>query len=302
MVKFKTIQFEGIGTHWWIDLPENTSERLLSEIKESLLVILNDFDQKYSRFKESSLVSKLNKEKVLIDFPDELYEMLIISENIKDLTGGHFNVCIGTHLENLGYDSNYSFESKYKANSNSLNIKTLTKDKIEISPEARIDLGGIGKGWLINKFKNELEKYELNKFVINGGGDIYVYDDRDNNPYKFALENPFDNAQMIGTIEITTNEAIACSSPSRRSWRDKSTGKTYHHLVDFNSGENTKHIIAVFTQGESIINSDLASTAIFLSEINLADKISRELNVEYLIIFPNGEYKKSKGYKGILNQ
>lgn len=305
MNELKTFHFEGIGTHWWIQIPKDATDTLAANIKAKLLEILNDFDWKYSRFKEPTLISKLNKDKKLQDFPEELYNMLILSEKVRELTHGSFDVCAGTHLENLGYDSNYSFVSSGKVDSGELGIKTLTKNLIEITPKTRIDLGGIGKGWLINKFKVELEKFNLETFIINGGGDIYAYNSENNIKdkglgYEFVLENPFDNSEMIGKISIS-NEAIASSSPSRRAWKDKKSGKVNHHLIDFKKGGSTSNVKAVFTQGKSIINADLASTAIFISDLNLTEKIAAELEVEYLVVFPNGEYIKSKNYSGVLN-
>ncbi len=295
-----TFKFEGIGTHWWITIPDKIEERLFSEVQNNILNILHEFDEKYSRFKENSLISKLNREKSISDFPLELYEMLKTSEKVRELTDGHFNVCVGTQLEDLGYDANYTFSSKPKNYSpDDLKIYTLTKDLIRISKDARIDLGGIGKGWLINKFKKSLNEFKLKNYLINGGGDIYVKDSNDNE-HEFALENPFDDTEMIGSIKIA-NEAIACSSPTRRAWKDRRTGEVYHHLIDFNSGGSVNNTSAVFTQSKSIINADLASTAIFISEPEKADSIAKNLEVEYLIVFPNKKFFRSKGYKGVLN-
>ena len=300
MPEFK-IETHGIGTHWWISIFDEISDKSKLEIEEIINSKITEFDNNYSRFKNDSFVGKLNKSKTLANFTNEFYEMMKFARKIHAESEGFFNIGIGKILENIGYDSSYSFVEKENPGTITLAdpIIALNKERIEIEKDARIDLGGFGKGWLINKLEKILKNTGLKYFYINAGGDIYCTSDN-NEPQEFLLESPFEQNQSIGKILIK-NSAIASSGKYKRQWQDKKTGKVHNHLVPILDLNEVKEIAAVFTYGENSLITDYVSTLFFISPIKIAEKISKKRNVEYLIVLNDGKYFKSKGYPGMLN-
>jgi len=294
----KTIEYEAIGTHWWISVKDEISQEKWDSLSSQIRSIMLEFDNNYSRFKSASYIGILNEKKVLTNFPSVLFGMMNFAEQVRNVSQGYFDIAVGTHLENLGYDKNLTFTEKDKKINIENRFKILTPEKIEIYSEIKIDLGGIGKGWLIDEAKNILIQNEIHNFTINGGGDIY-FASTNGRKEKFALENPFDQTQMIGTIEIE-NKSIACSAGTKRNWETANSHKAFNHLVSAKTGENISDIAAVFTQGDNALSADTASTAIFVSPTNIADKIAMALHAQYLIIFSTGQYLKSFGYEGSL--
>src|SRR5260221_221734 len=285
-----TLEFEGIGTHWRIEIFNKlaSSNNIFSELK----TIVEDFENNYSRFKEISLLSQLNKNKSFNNPSEEFSKLLKIGEDAKRITHGHFDIAVGNVLEKMGYDSNYSFKST-KLN----NIETqihITPSEIKIGENTRIDLGGIGKGFEIDKIKDFLINKNIEYFFINAGGDIYATSINEN-PIEFFLENPFDNTQAIGKVLIM-NESIAASSPSRRKWKDQNN-KEFNHLVDMVSKNNVKDIAGVFTLGKSALETDIASTAFFVSNSKLYEDIAKFYNVEFMIVYSDGTFARSPNYK-----
>ena len=177
-------------------------------------------------------------------------------------------------------------------------IMFFLKKKLNSRRDVHIDLGGIGKGFLIDKVKDFLLSNKVQYFFINAGGDIYATSEFDN-PIEFALENPFDINQMIGKIKIK-NESIASSSPARRKWKDKNSDKEFHHLIDMKTNSPVSEIAGVFTLGQNATDADLASTAIFVSPKELHNKIASAFGVEYMVVFNDGSYSKSSNYKAEL--
>lgn len=292
-----TFSFEGIGTYWKIYL--YALNRAQTERTErDFIDILKKFDSDFSRFKENSFISKLNREKKLEKFPLELFEMLDYCEKITYFTEGHFSATAGTALNKIGYDAKYSFIEKEGAYKTGF-ITKLTPELIEISAEASIDLGGIGKGWLIDKYAKYLKEHNVAHFLIDGGGDILATSQPDKSPFVVQLENPFDNSETIGQIVIK-DAAAACSSPSRRQWKDKITGKGFHHLVDVKTGDPINEIAAVFTYGKSALQVDAASTAFYVSPAALYNRIKDFFNVEYMVISQKGTAFMSDAYPGLL--
>lgn len=273
-------EFQSIGTHWIVNIVDELSHGQLEKIESEILKITSEFEHLYSRFIEDSLVSKLNRGEKLESIPEDLSNMLNLCEKVKQVTQGHFDINVGSTLEKLGYDSKYSFSEN-------------------IVPSNRIDLGGIGKGYLIDKVKNYLKNTKIKYFFINAGGDIFATSDT-GKPFEFLLEDPFDNTQAIGSIKVL-NSSIAASSPVLRKWTTTNTNKEVHHLIDFKTGESVKDVAGVFTSANNAVNADLASTALFVGPKDLHKPIQDLLRCEYLIVYKDSSFVKSDNYQGILN-
>lgn len=291
-------EFKAIGTHWWIEIYDEIDFQ--EEIKNSIRDLFDDFEKDYSRFIPSSYISELNREKVVTDFPFEMYSMFLYSDEISKITDYHFNVTAGTILDNLGYDENYSFVKKGEVNLESLRngVLELTPERISIKEDVKVDLGGIGKGWMIDKLKLFLLDKGIKHFYINGGGDIYATS-LFGKEIEFFLESPFDTDSVIGSIKIK-DCAIACSSPSKRRWKDRTTGEIHHHLVSSKTLKPENRVSAVYTQATTALQADSAGTALFISPVDKTVEIADKIEVEFLIVFEDSSYAVSEGYKGTL--
>ncbi len=75
-------------------------------------------------------------------------------------------------------------------------------------------------------FQNKLDfKY----FLINGGGDIYVTSNYDQEVEIF-LQNPLDPNEIFQVIKLK-DSSICGSSPHLRKWKDKN-GEEYNHIIN----------------------------------------------------------------------
>jgi len=288
--------FQGIGTHWWIKIFDNFDEDYFQQLKLQVNFCIKDFENLYSRFISTSFISRLNINKYLVNPSEELISLLELGISTNKVTKGHFNLTVGKILENMGYDSEYSFQSKEEIYVEDY-IK-IDKNNVVIGPNTKIDLGGIGKGFLINKLKLFLEKAGVRYYFINGGGDIYATSNK-GKPIEFVLENPFNLSEIIGKINIK-NQSIASSSSSRRKWIDLKNGVTRNHLVNMITKQNITDVVAVYVQGNNSISADISSTAIFVSPKSLYLEISNFFHIEYLVVLNDKTYLKSKNYTGEL--
>lgn len=289
-----SFSFDALGTHWKVEF-EEMSEIDASAIENEVKKIAQEFDDNYSRFKPDSHISLLNKHKKLSSFPKELFSLLKRAQEYFHHTDGHFDIRVGKDLEQKGYDSNYSFTSRQNNKSDySGNLfEKLTEDTIHISKKHKIDLGGFGKGWLIDKLAEFLLKNKIQSFHIDGGGDILIKGEQER---EIGLESPFDLKMKIGVAKLKSG-AITCSSPTRRSWIDKRTKERHHHLIS-PMGHNFEGLAAAFVYGKSASLADMASTTIYVAPPAIAEKVHRNLDLELLLVFTNGSYMKTKNFPG----
>ncbi len=247
---------EKLGTVWWFELFDIPTKDV-PEIKEKLVAVIDEFEGKYSRFRKDSLISKLNETGSLAEPPQELIEMLHIACKMYQKTKGVFNIAVGEYLENIGYDSCYSFQSR-RGNRHIPDVtQVLEYNPIEIRflSGAKIDLGGLGKGYLIDKLA-ELLEHELGVkyFLINGGGDMYASSNV-GAPITIGLQDP-QSRKIIGSTELM-NAGFASSSPYARSWRDQK-GNKHDHLVSQNKIEKR----AVYVMATNATDADMWATTL----------------------------------------
>jgi FAD:protein FMN transferase len=249
--------FKKLGTMWWFeffDIPESNTEPLT----ERLLTEMDRFEKAYSRFLPDSVVTRLNDSGVLTAPSTEFCALLRIAEKAYIDTKGVFNIAVGNYLEQTGYDAQYSFESKGATPVVPVLSEVLVVDDTQITLKngARIDLGGFGKGYLIDRLAELLvnEKWSA-QFLINGGGDMYVTHDV-GSPITIGLQHPQNDSQ-VGSLPLQ-DMGFAASSPYLRRWKDQHN-KVHHHLVgNADAG-------AVYVVGPDALTADIWATTLAIN-------------------------------------
>lgn len=247
--------FDGLGTTWWVELLgfATTFPKALSDQLTTMTAL---FDDTYSRFHDETLIGQLNVYKRLSHPPDELLEMLRYARKMHSQTDGVFDISVGGALQRLGYGDTSTAQSTVP---NFWSEAKLSRDEIVIPRESAIDLGGFGKGWLLDKMARLLEQRGYPHYLINGGGDIVVSAAE---PIELGLEHPYDSSKVIGTTKIQ-HGALAVSSTMKRRW-DKD-GTTYNHIIDPTDDTVTNSpIIVSYVKGETALITDTLATILLL--------------------------------------
>ena len=296
-MKIKFHEFEGLGTQWKIYVADKLSSGAKQDIYISSIETVREFEDAFSRFKSSSWIGELNKRNRIDNPPEELSDMLQFALECATLTDNYFNIASGARLEDIGYDIDYSLKKKVSLRQvkNLEDVLSINSNSIETSKSASIDLGGFGKGWLIDKLGKEITDRGIKSLVIDGGGDILV---RGNVLGRtIPLEDPFSEGKIIGEVELQ-NGAVASSSPKHRHWPDVQGGIDLHHLVNPKSSDTITSIAAVYTHAGTATSADTASTCLFVSPRSLHEQIARHFGASYLVVLPDGSFYKSTGYPG----
>jgi FAD:protein FMN transferase len=248
--------FEAIGTPWVIETDTQLSKVVIGRIHE----IVNDFDQTYSRFRLDSLVSRARAEAPgSFVFPDSIAALYDTYVKLERATDRAVNPLIGQTLEHWGYDANYSLSPAQSAPTlpSSL-VEGISKSDTTLiyHQPALLDIGAIGKGYLVDMIAEYIAQYHQN-YTVDAGGDIAV---STNDPYVIGLEHPLDFAKVIGTVSLQ-NQSICGSSPNRRSW-----GEGLHHIIDATTGHPIQSdIVATWAIADSAIIADALATALFFA-------------------------------------
>jgi thiamine biosynthesis lipoprotein len=245
-------------------------------------------EAEYSRFIEGNQLAALNASLgSWAEVSTELFGLIAFGERVRELSGGAFDLSVKSILEGWGYDSDYSLAEAAAGACGAIEM-----DDGHVKLSAQIDLGGLGKGYAIDRMLSKMDG--LSNLCIDAGGDIFARGlNADHKPWKIAFEHPSDPEKAIGTVNVD-GFALASSSPLRRAWRDR------HHLVDPKSAEPAGGMLAVYTQADAALIADAYSTALFAMGYEEAKNALPALPIEAMLVAPDGRVWQSDGFKGEL--
>ncbi|MFC1566469.1 FAD:protein FMN transferase [bacterium] len=284
-------------------IPKTTvnSIKLITNAMNEIKRIEASFD----RYKKDSLVAKFNKrEQDVID--PELYELIDFSLNISRISDGAFDITIAPLVDLWNFKNDKpTLPSKKNivAAKHFIGWQKITSDKTSdfIVPFGiNIDLGGMVKGYAVDRAIEVLKQNGIKSALVNAGGDIFALGSKNGNPWKIGIQDPRNTEKIIGIIELE-NKAIVTSGDYERFFMHN--GVRYHHILDPKTGYPAKGISSVTITAESCKYADSLSTAVFVlgKEKGLVLIESLE-NVEGIIVTDKNELILTKGMKSHFKQ
>ena len=101
-------------------------------------------------------------------------------------------------------------------------------------PDARIDLGGIAKGYIADALTDDFERAGVEAFVIDLGGNVVVKGDKpDGSIWKVGIRNPRDTQTLLGVLPLQGGSVVTSGIYERGFDCD---GRRFHHILDPRTG------------------------------------------------------------------
>jgi thiamine biosynthesis lipoprotein len=281
---------KGLGTFWFVELFESLSVEKENLIKKFIKKEIKDFEKKYTRFSSKSLLNKLNHDKK-ISFDTDLEKMIRLGERVGGETTRDFNIFIKKDLEKIGYGK--ALKAKNFIPDKSKKVFYKKNNYLFLNTEKEIDLGGLGKGYLIDKLASSLKKeFDLKYFLINGGGDIYATSNQ-KKPIEIYLEHPIETNTFIGKVLIK-NESFCASSSFKRNWVHE--GAIKNHFIEKSGVEI---VAASYTISKKCVAADMGATmaCLYSKDKVRLKKLAGFLDMEYMSLSDEGTILKTERFK-----
>jgi thiamine biosynthesis lipoprotein len=126
----------------------------------------------------------------------------------------------------------------------------------------RIDLGGIAKGYMVDKAAAKLNSAGVKSALIKAGGDMYCLGNNKGRPWRVGIENP---KALQGIIEAEDLEDEAISTSGNYEQFFNYNNKQYGHVIDPSTGfPVNNNIISVTVISHNAVTSDGLSTGFFI--------------------------------------
>ncbi|MBS3741015.1 MAG: FAD:protein FMN transferase [Candidatus Cloacimonetes bacterium] len=266
-----------MGTFVSIDIID---EDFSPEIMDSAFAIIDKNDSLLAWSNTTSEVNKINnavENKVRIS--KTVSKILKTSKEISNITDGAFDVTIG--IISAEYDFVKKIipkASKIEEKIKHVNYKNIIFENdflLKKDKDLKINLGGIAKGYIIDLVKDYLYAKNIEHFVINAGGDMYLTDKTNGDGWKIGIRHPRKEGELLGNI-VVKNKAVVTSGDYEQYFFSDSI--RIHHIIEPKTGLPAGKSISVTVIADKATYADAMCTAFFVmgpeKGIELANKIN----------------------------
>ncbi len=124
-----------------------------------------------------------------------------------------------------------------------------------------LDLGGIAKGYAVDRAVSLLEKRAVSSAIVTAGGDSRIIGGRGDRPWYIGIKHPRKDqghAVMLPLVDT----AISTSGDYERYFIED--GVRYHHILSPKTAASVSHVQSVSVLATKAVDSDALSTTVFI--------------------------------------
>ena len=238
----------------------------------------------------------------------EVREVLREARQISEWTGGKFDVTFGalSGLWKFDHDQDSALPDMREVRRRLplIDYRAIQIDEaagtVSISRKGMsVHLGGIGKGYAVDRAAVILRRRGLRDFMIQSGGDILVGGLNNDRPWRLGVQDPRGPADRIFAELDLSDGTFSTSGDYERAFLKD--GRRYHHILDPATGEPARGARSVTIVANRATIADGLSTGVFiLGPKDGMARIERLPDVEGVIVSDRNEVLISSGLRGKL--
>lgn len=248
-----------LGFDSFIEIRVNARD--LNRLRPQVERLVEDLDRKWNRFSPGSEISLLNNSRQKVKLSPDTVLVLQKALSLQQKTGGYFNPFLGSLMDAWHFSSGQpSLPEEETLRKLVLDVQNtsllinLETNEAQLLGTAKIDLGGIGKGYLVDKISSFFRESGVSVFLINAGGSVLV----EGKEFKIGIKNPRGEG-IIGSVKL--KEGVVDTS-----------GDYFRFFIS--NGERYFHILNPFT---GFPCKDFRSVTVISREGSLSDALSTAL-------------------------
>lgn len=149
--------------------------------------------------------------------------------------------------------------------------------------DVAIDLGGIAKGYGVDRAVAALREWGITDGLVNVGGDLYALGTSlEHDGWSVGIRSPHDPARLAGSI-VLRDRAVATSGDYEQFFEHG--GRRYHHLLDpATAAPRTSGVHSLTIAADTCMTADAAATAVFGCGAGVARSVLRTAAADAEII------------------
>jgi FAD:protein FMN transferase len=291
-----------MGTRVYVQLWADDADKG-NEAIEAVMAEMRRIDNLMSHYKPESELSQINaranREPVQVD--KELFALIKLSTHYSQITEGAFDITYAS----VGYLYDYPrhvhpTDAQIKAALPAVNWRNMLLDEAHHTvrfehPGMRIDLGGIGKGYAVDRCVAILQARGFQRAVVTAGGDSRIIGDHMGRPWLVAIRHP-DNPKKVVTRIPLSDSAMSTSGDYERYFDEN--GVRYHHIIDPRTGHSASKVRSATILAPTATQTDgMSKTAFVLGPEKALEIINRMPEYDAVFVCPDGRVLYSNGLR-----
>jgi thiamine biosynthesis lipoprotein len=197
----------------------------------------------------------------------ELADALKVALEVAEKSGGAFDPTVLPLIEAYGFNGE---ERRVPDDAEIAGILPrvdyrrvgLVGDEVHIPAGTALDLGGVAKGYAVDRALGAMEEAGAGAGLVNIGGDIAVFGERpDGVPWTIGVQHPRAPGELFAVLELKGG-AVATSGDYERYF--VVDGVRYHHILDPRTGRPARGLVSVTVTAPSCVLADAYATAVFV--------------------------------------
>ena len=261
---------------------------------DTVLREMRRIDTSMSPYIATSELSRLNVDAQSKAFvaSDELFALIQRSQHFSDLTGGAFDITFASvgflydYRKAIKPDDSRRQEAAALINYHNLILDETGHTVTFSTPGVRIDLGGIAKGYAVDRCILLLQELGIEQALVTAGGDSRMMGDRWGRPWTIGIRDPRDADKMVAVIPLM-DVAVSTSGDYQRYF--EKDGIRYHHIINPKSGDSARELQSVTIIGPDATTTDALSTSVFVLGLEAGLKlIDRLPDIDAILVDQHG--------------
>ena len=250
-----------------------SNAEILPAILDEAFDEVDRIDRLMSHYKADSAVSAVNRDAARgpVKVDEELFDFIAEAMRYQRDSGGAFDITVGPLMKSWGF---FDGEGRVPSKAELVDVRsrvggahvvldaasrTISFDR----PGVELDLGGIAKGYAVDRVVRVLRQRRLAAALISAGGStIYglgAPPGRD--AWVVAIQDPI-NQQRIALDVQLKDRALSVSGSAEKSFEEG--GVTYSHIMDPRTGRPVQGVLSVAVLARSGTAGDALDNALFV--------------------------------------
>jgi len=236
----------------------------------------------------------------------EVREVLALGRQFGDWTDGAFDVTFGAlsglwKFDAQNQDNSIPTRAEIERRLPFINYRDVELDETAGTAFVKrkgvsTHLGGIGKGYAVDRVVDILRRAGIHDFMVQFGGDLYLSGERGDRPWRAAIRDPRGPADQPFAVLDLTDETLSTSGDYERFFI--ADGRRYHHIIDPGTGEPASGCRSVTIVAKRAVVADALSTGVFVMGPREGMALIERLpDVEGVIVSSSNEVLVSSGLK-----
>ncbi len=282
----------------WADDPEKGNDAI-----DAVMAELRRIDDLMSHYKPESELSQINQyaNERPVQVDKELFDLIKLSTHYSQITEGAFDITYAS----VGYLYDYPkhvhpTEEQIREKLPAVNWRNMLLDERHHTvrfehPGMRIDVGGIGKGYAVDRGIEILKARGITRALVTAGGDSRIIGDRMGRPWLVAIRHP-DNPNKVVTRIPLADSAVSTSGDYERFFDEE--GVRYHHIIDPRTGHSASKVRSATILAPTATQTDgMSKTAFVLGPEKALEIINRMPEYDAVFVLPDGRVLYSNGLR-----